>query len=162
MRMLSAIVIGFLFVARITAEDFSINVGDTISDGVPAPGAGRLTTAQESDFYLFNATEGQLVFAESLTQDPSFAGNLRWQLIRPDGLVGFSSFFNNVPGRTMLPEAGVYKIRVFTDGSNAGWTGAYSFRLLEIPPDETFPLTIGEVVSDGVPAAGSGRLEVAG
>ncbi len=144
------------------AEEFNINVGDTVSDGAPAPGAGRLATAHESDFYLFTATAGQLVFAESLVQDPAFQRNLRWQLIKPNGLVGFSFFFTIVPGRIVLPDAGVYKIRVFTDGSNAAWTGSYSFRLLAIPPDQTFPMSIGQVISDGVPAAGAGRLEVPG
>src|SRR5690349_5417936 len=82
---------GVLLVASLHAEEFNINVGDTVSDGVPAPGAGRLATAQESDFYSFTATAGQLVFAEPLLQDAAFQNNLRWQLLRPNGQLAFSS-----------------------------------------------------------------------
>jgi hypothetical protein len=151
-----------LFVTALNAEEFNINVGDTVSDGVPAPGAGRLATAQESDFYSFTGTAGQLVFAEPLAQDAAYQNTLRWQLIRPNGLTVFSAFFATVQGRVVLPDTGIYKIRVFTDGTNPAHIGAYSFRLLPIPPDQTFPLTIGQTISDGVPAAGAGRLEVPG
>src|SRR5688572_10520181 len=108
-------------VTSLNAEEFNINVGDTVSDGVPAPGAGRIATSQESDFYLFTATAGQLVFAEPLAQDEAFQRNLRWQLIKPNGQTVFSAFFSGIPGRTVLPDAGVYKIRVFTDGVNPAW-----------------------------------------
>ena len=158
----SCLTFGLVFVTALNAEEFNINVGDTVSDGVPAVGAGRLATAEESDFYLFTATAGQLIFAEPLAQDEAFQRSLRWQLLKPNGQTLFSSFFNNVEGRIVLPDAGVYRVRVFTDGTVASRTGAYSFRLLPIPPDQTFPLTIGQVVSEGVPAPGAGSLEVAG
>jgi hypothetical protein len=156
------VALSILIIAPVSAEDFNISVGDTVSDGVPVAGAGRLASSQESDLYSFTATAGQLIFAEQLAQDAAFGNNLRWQLLRPNGLTLFSSFFNNVQGRTTLPDAGVYKVRVFTDASNPAWTGGYSFRILPIPPDQTFPLTIGETISNGVPAPGAGRLEVAG
>src|SRR5678816_4060393 len=79
----SALALCIFLVTAVNAEDFNINVGDTVSDGVPAPGAGRLATAQESDFYSFTATAGQLMFAEPLLQDAAFQNNLRWQLIKP-------------------------------------------------------------------------------
>jgi hypothetical protein len=158
----SGLALCLLFVTSLNAEDFNINVGDTVSDGVPAPGAGRLATAQESDFYSFTGMVGELLFAEPLTQDASYQNTLRWQLIRPNGLMVFSAFFATVQGRVVLPETGVYKIRVFTDGTNPAHIGAYSFRLLPIPADQTFPITIGQTVSPGVPAPGAGRLEVPG
>src|SRR6185436_2985175 len=40
----------------------------------------------------------------------------------------FASFFANPQGRTLLPEAGTYKIRLFTLGDDPTWIGSYSFR----------------------------------
>jgi uncharacterized protein YdeI (BOF family) len=149
-------------IAPVKAEEFNISIGDTVSDDVPVQGAGRLSTFQEEDVYTFTASAGQLVFVESLDQDAAFQRSLRWQLLRPIGQTIFSSFFHNPQGRTALPDAGMYKIRVYTDKANPGWIGSYSFRLLPIPPDQTFALTLGELVADGIPAPGAGRLEMAG
>ena len=146
----------------VSAQEFTFVIGDTVSDGVPGVGAGRLSTAKESDFYTFTATAGELAFFEALSQDATFKGSLRWQLLAPSGAVVFTSFFTNARGRTVLTEPGAYKIRVYTDGTDPTWVGAYSFRVLPIPPDQTFAYTLGGDVSDGVPAAGAGRLEVAG
>ena len=144
------------------AEEFNFTIGDTVSDGVPAAGAGRLATAKEVDVYTFTATAGQIAFFEALSQDSAFKNSLRWQLIKPSGTAQFSSFFSNAQGRTVLAEAGAYKIRVYSDGTDPTWIGPYSFRVTSIPPDQTFPYTLGTTVSDGVPAPGAGRLEVAG
>jgi hypothetical protein len=162
MSVIVATMISWCVLVPAHADEFAISIGDTVSDGVPGPGAGRLATAKEEDFYTFTATAAQLVFFESLSQDPAFKGSLRWQLIQPSGRIVFGSFFSNRQGRTVLPEAGTYKIRVYSDGIDPSWVGPYSFRTFPIPPDQTFPFAIGNVVSDGVPAAGAGRLEVAG
>jgi hypothetical protein len=162
MNLFRFVLVYMFLVFAVRAEDFNIDVGATVSDGVPAPGAGRLSSAQESDFYMFTASAGQLIFAEPLAQDAAFQQNLRWQLLRPNGVPVFSAFFTSIPGRSVLPDAGVYKIRVFTDGTNPSRIGTYSFRILAIPPDQTFAYSIGTVVTNGVPAAGAGELEAAG
>src|SRR6185503_8677360 len=161
-RMLLGLLISWTAAIPLHGENFNIVVGDTVSDGLPGVGAGRFATAKDEDFYSFTATAGQLVFFEALSQDPAFARNLRWQVLKPSGPAVFASFFSNPIGRTVLPEAGVYRVRIYSDGTNPNWIGAYSFRLLAIPPDQTFPFTLGSTVSDGIPAAGAGRLEVAG
>lgn len=149
-------------VVRGHAEEFSISIGDTVSDGVPVAGAGRLAVATEEDFYTFQAETGQLAFFESLSQDAAFQRALRWQLARPSGGTAFASLFSNPQGRTLLTETGVYRLRIYSDARDPSWVGPYSFRVLSIPPDQTFPFIIGNVVSNGVPAEGAGRLEVAG
>jgi Cadherin-like domain len=160
--MILGLLISLAATSPLRAEEFNIAVGDTVSDGVPAAGAGRLAIAKEVDSYSFTAAAGQLAFFESLGQDPAFKGNLRWQLLKPSGSAVFSSFFSYTPGRTVLPEAGSYNIRVYSDATDPLWIGPYSFRVLPIPPDQTFPFTLGSQVSDGVPAPGAGRIEVAG
>lgn len=146
----------------LSAEEFNIAIGSSVTEGEPAPGAGRLSTSTESDFYTFVAEAGELGFFEALDSDPAFRGSLRWQLTGPSGALIFSSFFTNARGRTLLGEAGLYRIRVFTDGRDASWVGTYSFRILSIPPDQTFAFALGGRVADGNPAAGAGRLEAAG
>ncbi len=144
------------------AEEFTIGLGDTVSDGIPGVGAGRLKTAKDDDFYTFTVVSGQLAFLEGLNQDPAFKKNLRWQLTKPSGGSVFSSYFSQAVGRKLLDESGTYKIRVFSDGTDPTWIGAYSFRISPLPPDQTFPVLLGNQVSDGIPAAGAGRLEFGG
>ena len=46
---------------------------------------------------------------------------------------------------------------------NAGkTTGAYTFNLLAVPPDEHFSISIGDTVSPGHPAAGAGHISAHG
>src|SRR5262245_3691661 len=116
MSVIVATLISCGVIVPIHAEEFTISIGDTVSDGIPGPGAGRLATAKEEDFYTFTAAAGQLAFFESLGQDPAFKGSLRWQLIKPSGGIVFGSFFSSQRGRTVLPEAGTYRIRVYSDG----------------------------------------------
>ncbi len=157
-----AVGIAFLAPLNASAEVFAIAIGDTISDGVPGVGAGRLLAAKDDDVYTFAATAGQLVFIEGLSQDAAFKRNLRWSLIKPSGLAIFSGYFSGPQGRKLLTESGTYKVRVFSDGTDPTWIGSYSFRVTPIPPDQTFPYAIGNLVSNNVPAAGAGRLEMGG
>ena len=154
--------IGWLAPLVARAEVFSIAMGDTVSDGVPGLGAGRLGAAKDDDVYTFTASAGQLAFFEALSQDSAFKRSLRWGLTKPSGGFAFGSFFSNPVGRIPLGESGVYKIRVFSDGTDPTWIGPYSFRVTLIPPDQTFSIAIGNQVSDGVPFTGAGRLEVGG
>jgi len=111
---------------------------------------------------VFNATAGQIVFFDSLSQDAALKGSLRWQLLKPSGGSVFSSFFSNSQGRTLLPEAGQYRIRIFTDGNVPGLFGPYSFSTRGDLADQQFPIRVGDIVSDGKPASGAGRIETPG
>src|SRR6185503_12406458 len=111
-RMLLGLLISWAAAIPLHGEDFNIVVGDTVSDGVPGVGAGRFATAKEEDFYTFTATVGQLVFFEALSQDAAFQRSLRWELLKPSGSAVFTSFFSN-RGRTVLPEAGQYRVRIY-------------------------------------------------
>src|SRR5262249_35210298 len=108
-------------------QTFAYTIGTPVSDGVPAPGAGRLEVAGAEDFYTFTGSAGQALFFESGSQDAAFNHNLRWSLLKPSSGFVFSAFFSNPLGRVTLPEAGQYRIRLFTDGTNPKYFGAYSF-----------------------------------
>jgi hypothetical protein len=60
-------------------------------------------------------------------------------------------------GRRDLPATGTYTIVV--GGSSA--TGTYGFTLLSVPPDTTFPITIGTTVKPSMPP-GAGNISVPG
>ena len=95
--------------------------------------------------------------------DPGFGGWLKWQLLDPTGTQVFSEWFDsNNPGRQTLPKTGTYKIVVMSPQEKLDQFGTYSFRLRAIAPDQQFTIHVGDTVSDGVPAVGAGRIEVAG
>jgi hypothetical protein len=145
------------------AQTFLIQIGDTISDGVPATGAGRINVHTETDYYTFTGTAGQNIFVEELSVASAFAGWLRWELKSPGNATVFSSYLDNsIEGRRTLPETGTYTLRVFVGAANAAFIGTYSFRLRAIPADSTFPIQYGDIITNGLPTAGAGNIEVPG
>src|SRR5690606_28413591 len=53
-----------------------------------------------------------------------------------------------------------YSLTVY--GTSPTVVGTYSFRLLAVPPAQQFAISFGDMVSDGVPAAGAGNIESPG
>ena len=152
-----------LFTGRVSAENFNIQVGDTISDGAPGVGAGRITVNTENDYYTFSGTAGQSIFVEEISVASAFAGWLRWEIKSPGNVTVFSSYLEgNNEGRRTLPETGTYTVRVWVGSVNAAYIGAYSFRLRAIPTDPMIPIQIGSTITNNVPAAGAGNIEVPG
>ena len=152
-----------LWTAATSGEQFAIQIGDPVSDGVPAAGAGRMAVSTETDTYTFSAVAGQSVFVEELGVASTFAGWLRWELKAPSGALVFASYLdNNNEGRRTLPETGAYTLRVWVGTANPAYVGTYAFRLRAIPADQTFPIQFDDTIADGTPAAGAGNLEVAG
>lgn len=153
-----------LAAVNLAAENFSIQVSDTVSDGVPGIGAGRITVNTENDYYTFTGTVGQNIFVEEISAAASLAGWLRWELKSPGNVTVFSSYLdnNNDLGRRTLPETGSYTLRVWVGAANAAYIGTYSFRLRAVPADPTFAIQLGDTITNNVPAAGAGNIEVPG
>ena len=139
-----------------TDQVFNISVGDTVTNGVPGSGAGKLEIPGTWDDYLFTAPANGLVYFDVFS---AFTG-LRWSLSAPDNSTVFSARYmpNNDVRRVQLPQSGTYRLRVYNDSAIAG---TYSFRLTGIS-DQTFPITIGALATNGVPLAGAGNLEMPG
>ncbi|HEX5219805.1 MAG TPA: Ig-like domain-containing protein [Verrucomicrobiae bacterium] len=162
---LKAIGCGLLFLAGdVSAENFSIQVGDTVADGAPGAGDGRITVNTENDYYTFTGTAGQNVFVEEINAASAFAGWLRWELKSPGNATVFSSYLdsNNDVGRRTLPETGTYSLRVWVGAANAAYVGSYSFRVRAIPADPTIAIQIGDTITNNVPEPGAGNIEVPG
>ncbi|MBK7998899.1 MAG: hypothetical protein IPK15_09345 [Verrucomicrobia bacterium] len=141
-------------------DQFAIQIGNTITNGVPDTGAGNIEVAGAEDRYTFTGVAGQDVFIDGIQAAASLGGWLKWELKAPGGQNVFSSFFGSV-GRKTLPETGTYTLRCWPAINDPTRTGTYSFRLTPVG-DSAFALRIGDIVTNGVPAAGAGRIEDAG
>lgn len=141
-------------------DQFAIQIGNTITNGVPAVGAGNIEVAGAEDRYTFSAIAGQDVFIDGIQAAASLGGWLKWQLKTPGGQSVFSSFFGSV-GRKTLPETGTYTLRCWAAINDPARIGTYSFRITPVG-DSAFALRLGEVVTNGVPGLGAGRIEDAG
>jgi hypothetical protein len=138
---------------------FTINVGDTISNGVPGPGAGNIESPGVQDIYHFTATPGQQVFFDLLSHTgPYFDG---WRLTDSAGTEIFDRCFGCTEvGIRTLTRGGVYTITVGSDTDDG--TGTYAFKLWPVPSAQQFNINIGDTVSNGVPSAGAGNIESPG
>ncbi|MCI0674842.1 MAG: hypothetical protein L0Y42_03585 [Phycisphaerales bacterium] len=134
---------------------FSINLKQTVSNGVPGLGAGNIEEPGAFDQYTFAVEPGTLVYFDELS---SANCSLLWKCTAPDSTVLFNN--NNIcttdPGSFLLEQTGDYTITAYT---NNGATGTYSFVLNEVNPTQTFALELEQTVSDGVPEAGAGNIE---
>lgn len=134
---------------------FAINIGDTVSNGDPAPGAGNLDSIAATDVYTFTGSAGDEVVINWLdqTQFPFTLADPSMNIIYM-GDVAYD-------GRFYLWETGIYTLTV--GGDYPEIPGTYSFQLLPYPsPEGPFPLDFGDTVSNGVPAPGAGNLESPG
>jgi|GEM_PF-1647902 len=140
-------------------DQYAINIGDIVSNGVPGSGAGNIETSGARDFYTFTASAGQLVFFQDLGSSPG--GQIRYDVYDSDWNYLFGEWLGDGAqsvGRQKLARGGTYHI---VASGNGGTTGTYSFKLWPVT-NQNFNLTIGNVVSNGVPAAGAGNLETPG
>ncbi|MEZ4667719.1 MAG: cadherin-like domain-containing protein [Anaerolineae bacterium] len=147
----------FVFTLPLAAQtdQFQITYGDTVSDGIPGPGAGNIEIVGAQDTYTFDATAGDEAIFDSVIGNNGVFG---WRLVAPNGAILVDSF--NLDRRLTLPVSGTYTFSV--RGFQASTTGVYSFRLLLVPPPQVFSVSIGDTVSNGLPATGAGNLEVPG
>ncbi len=134
------------------AEQFVIGFGDVVSEGVPGPGAGSVDTPGAEDRYAFDGVASQTIVFDHLAGRNVFIG---WTLEAPDGTTVFESFIGD--RQVVLPLTGAYTLTL--RGNGVDDTGTYSFVLLLAPGSEVFSISIGDTVSDGVPATGAGHLE---
>jgi hypothetical protein len=144
-------------------DEFSIAVGDTISNGVPEPGAGNIESPGVKDVYTFNATASQQVYFDLFDVDEALV-QVDWTLVAPDGTVIFDHILNCCGGSDAgvhtLPQAGVYTLTV-GDDTDAG-TGGYGMTLWNVPAPDEFSIAVGDTVSNGVSGPGAGNIESPG
>lgn len=144
-------------------QEFTISVGDTVAQGVPGGGAGRIEVTGARDIYRFQANAGQALFFEDISAAPEFEGWLTWEVRAPGGTRLFSDYFDNSDaGRKDLTESGTYTITVYVPVEVVEYVGDYSFQVRAIGGDTRYPIQLGQVVTNGVPGAGAGMIESPG
>lgn len=138
------------------AQQFSIEFEDTVSDGVPEPGAGNIEVPGAQDIYEFDGTAGQTAIFDALAGPTS---GLRLILRAPDGTELLNVIYAD--REATLPQSGTYTVSV--QGLTVTGVGMYSFQLLAVPPQiDEFTIAFGDTVADGVPGTGAGNIEQPG
>jgi len=140
---------------------FVIQPGDTVTNNVPAAGAGNIEVVGAQDFYTFNATAGQSLSFEAIGSATAFAGWLQWEVKTPSGASLFVNYFAD-GGRKTMPETGTYTIRVWVGANTLSYIGTYGFRIYTLPGDVRLNIVKGQTISDGAPVNGAGRIDEPG
>lgn len=140
---------------------FAIQPGDTVTNGVPGAGAGNIEMAGAQDVYTFHATAGQSLSFEAIGKAAAFNNWLHWEVRTPGNALLFGNYFTD-GGRKTMPETGTYTIRVSVGTSNPDYLGTYAFRIYTLPGDVRVNIAKGDVISDGVPVGGAGRIDEPG
>ena len=123
----------------------------------------QIDVVTDVDTFTFAGTNGQIIYLEGLSVSADFKGFLQWDIKRPNSATLSAGYFDGYDrGRLVLPETGIYTMRVKVGSSNTNYVGDYSFRLRAVPPDDSFQIAVGETVANGVPKVGSGNIEVPG
>ncbi|GIG28396.1 beta strand repeat-containing protein [Cellulomonas marina] len=148
----------FALVKAAAQQTFAYTLGSTVSNGVPAAGAGNVEGVGGSDTYTFSGTAGDRLLYDVLAESTN--GYLSRTLIAPDGRTVEQGWAYGDRGGIVLPATGTYRL-VIAGTDNTHW-GTYSFRLMKTPAPQTFAIRVGQTVSNGVPAAGAGNLETVG
>jgi uncharacterized protein YdeI (BOF family) len=126
---------------------------------MPGTGAGNIEEPFVQDIYTFNGTAGQTIYID-LDEDNANIRQPDISLEAPDGTVIFDGPFSlGDEGPLTLDQNGIYRLIV---GGNSNDTGTYQFQLWDVPAPDEFAISIGDVVSDGVPGAGAGNIETPG
>jgi len=88
-------------------------------------------------------------------------GTVNFRLLDPNGVEMRNRQLNTSDlGTVELPMSGVYTLEV-GESSNAS-TGTYSMWVVNVPSPDVFAISIGDVISDGVPGPGAGNIETPG
>lgn len=148
---------------RAVAADqyFAIQPGDTVTNGSPGVGAGNIEMPGAQDVYTFTATAGQSLSFEAISKAAAFNNWLHWEVRTPSNALLFGNYFTD-GGRKTMPENGTYTIRVSVGTSNPDYLGTYAFRIYTLPGDVRVNIAKGDVISDGVPVSGAGRIDEPG
>lgn len=135
---------------RLVPGYFNYVLDTDASDDMEAPGA--------EDYYAFSIPAGGLDLYMDWQGCPH---NLQAQLVDSAGNPVSMQSIAHCKERFFGLAEGNYTLKVWSQ--EEATVGVYGFRIWTIPPPQgPFPYTIGDTVSEGVPAIGAGNLEQVG
>ncbi len=114
-------------------QEFQTSVPFSVSDGVPAAGAGNLETVVSADQYRFTLAQPGAIYID-VRECPSF----QWTLLDQSGATVAYDYCSDEEVRN-LP-AGTYRLNVQARGDESG---PYGLGVTSIPADVSAPITIG-------------------
>jgi hypothetical protein len=139
---------------------FAIKIGDTISEGIPAPGAGKIESPGTEDVYQFSAVPNQRVYFRMLEHGAGM-DYIKWRLTDQDGQEVFNTCLScTEAGVQTLTRGGPYLLTVGNAKDAA--TGSYKLRLTNVPPADQFNIRPSSRIGDGIPGPGAGMIETPG
>ena len=113
----------FELVAVPDAETFQISLGDSVSDGVPAVGAGNIESQGAADVYEFTVPVG-VTMLDFDAVSPTFDSRYQVTIEGPNGFESIDTFFRD---RTVaITDPGAYTLTVEGD---TDLVSTYSFTL---------------------------------
>ncbi len=120
----------------VPAQTFTGSLPLSVSNGVPAAGAGNLETAVSEDDYTFDLSSASGIYVHAHNCAHS---NLGWALLDSKGTrVAYGYSCQDGEGHN-LP-AGTYRLR--TDTQNGAAVGAYALDVTAIPADAAQTMTV--------------------
>jgi hypothetical protein len=128
---------------------FSYIIGNTVSNGVPAAGAGNIETIGSEDRYTFTATAGQRVFFDFINSSAS-SFNFSWKIVdATETTVVEYGYLGDIDPFTL--DGGTYTLIVDGDFDTVG---TYSFKLWNVPAPDTTALTLNTITNGNIETPG--------
>ena len=145
-----------------TTEEFATEIGDEIKNGEPDSGAGWLEAPGSKDIYTFMAEAGEQVYVHVI-ELPATTDNIEFYMTDDLGSNVFSSCLQcGDPGVITLDRGGTYKLTVGNNDPTGAGYGAYRIKLWEVPPPNTFEISLNQQISRDAPGEGAGYIETPG
>ena len=120
-----------------------ITIGETVSGEITSPG--------QFDIYTFDATAGQTLYFNSMSED-----DLGWELTSPNGEQLFSIDYLQDQGPMLLAESGQYTLKVLGKAELL----PYQFVINDVPAAITTSITIGQTVDGTLPVPGQSGIYI--
>lgn len=115
-------------------------IGTTVTNSIGVAG--------EVDVWTFTGTAGQRIFLDA--QNGSSTA-FRWSLVDPNGVALFGDVFADRDTFT-LATSGTYTLTV---EGRSGQTGAYQFKVWDVPATTVTSITVGQVVGSSIAVPGA-------
>lgn len=142
------------------AKTFPLAIDEIVRRDDPTEGAGNIEVIGSQDRYTFTLESEQAIYFDILLK-PTDCCQMRWHLLHQaaDGLenIIFDTWFSIDEEYTLAP--GIYNLTL--DGADA-FTGAYSFRMVEVPAPQVFALQLENGASVEPNGTGQAHLEAIG
>jgi len=144
---------------EVVTQEFAIEIGAEIKNGVPESGAGLLEAPGSKDIYTFSAEPGQKIYVHVIEPHDT-TGTVN---IYMNDELEFNVFFTCLecgdPGVITLDRGGEYTLTVGNDDPTGAGYGSYRLKLWDVAPPDQFEIELDDEISRDEPDTGAGYIE---